>query len=71
MVGIRVLLGCQAIDKAPTFLEVFGRVIDIEIKRNRWFDIPFTREEILSTDRMITVTRKFLTQTSDLANDYI
>ena len=58
MVGIRVLLGCQAIDKAPTFLEVFGRVIDIEIKRNRWFDIPFTREEILSTDRMITLTRK-------------
>lgn len=58
MVGVRVLVGCQAIDKAPTFLEVFGRVIDVEIKRNRWFDIPFTREEVLSTDRTVTLTCK-------------
>lgn len=58
MVGVRVLVGCQAIDKAPTFLEVFGRVIDVEVKRNRWFDIPFTREEVLSTDRTVTLTCK-------------
>ena len=58
MVGVRILVGCQAIDKAPTFLEVFGRVIDVEIKRNRWFDIPFTREEVLSTDRTVTLTCK-------------
>ena len=58
VVGVRILVGCQALDKAPTFLEVFGRVIDVEIKRNRWFDIPFAREEILSTDRTITLTCK-------------
>ena len=59
MVGVRVLVGCQAVDKAPTFIEVFGRVIDVEIKRNRWFDIPFTRDETLATDRTITLTRTF------------
>ena len=58
MVGVRVLVGCQAIDKAPTFLEVFGRAIDVEIKRNRWFDIPFAREEVLSSDRTVTLTCK-------------
>lgn len=56
IVGVRVLVGCQAIDKAPSFIEVFGRAIDIELKRNRWFDLPFTREEVLSTDRTITIT---------------
>ena len=58
MVGVLVLVGCQAIDKAPTFLEVFGRVIDVEVKRNRWFDIPFTSEEVLSSDRTVTLTCK-------------
>ena len=58
MVGIRVLVGCQAIDKAPTYLEIYGRVVDVELKRNRWFDIPFTREEVLSIDRTMTLTRK-------------
>lgn len=58
MVGVRVLVGCQAIEKAPTFVEVFGRVVDIELHRNRWFDIAFDREEILSTDRTITLTCK-------------
>jgi hypothetical protein len=58
MVGMRVLVGCQAIDKAPAFLEVFGRAIDVEIKRNRWFDIAFAREEIIATDGTITLTCK-------------
>ncbi|KAF5286898.1 hypothetical protein FQA39_LY00431 [Lamprigera yunnana] len=55
MTGIRVLVGTQDPHKAPSFIEVFGRIITITITRSRWYDIPFTREESLQADKKITI----------------
>ncbi|XP_044730066.1 E3 ubiquitin-protein ligase UBR4 isoform X3 [Chrysoperla carnea] len=55
MTGIRVLFGNQDIQRTPTYVEVFGRVIATTVTRSRWYDIPFTREESLQADKRITV----------------
>lgn len=55
MTGLRVLLGSQDQTRAPSYIEIFGRSIETIITRNRWFDIPFTREESLQADKKITV----------------
>ncbi|KAF5296758.1 hypothetical protein FQR65_LT10159 [Abscondita terminalis] len=55
MTGIRVLVGTQDPHRAPSFIEVFGRIITITITRSRWYDIPFTREESLQADKKLTV----------------
>lgn len=54
-IGIRILLGNQDVQRAPSYLEVFGRSITTTITRNRWYDIPFTREESLQADKKLTV----------------
>ena len=56
MVGLRVHLGMRSLEKTPTYIEVFGRVILLRLSRNRWFDIPFTKPESLTADKKITVT---------------
>ena len=56
MVGIRVLVGSQSLDRAPSSIEIFGRVIQINLTRNRWYDVPFTREESLGADKNFTIT---------------
>lgn len=56
MVGLRVHLGMRSLEKTPTYIEVFGRVIPFRMNRNRWFDIPFTKSESLTADKKITVT---------------
>ena len=55
MVGCRVLVGCQSVERGPSFLDIFGRVIHLTITRNRWFDLPFTREESLTADKKFTL----------------
>nr|KAG5693182.1 hypothetical protein BaRGS_014072 [Batillaria attramentaria] len=50
MVGLRVLVGTQSVDKAPSYLEIFGRTTQA-----RWFDLPFTREESLTADKKVTL----------------
>lgn len=55
MVGIRVLLGNQDIQRVPSYIDVFGRQIHVFLTRNRWYDIPFTREESLSADKKISI----------------
>ncbi|XP_008200345.2 E3 ubiquitin-protein ligase UBR4 isoform X1 [Tribolium castaneum] len=55
MVGIRVLVGSQDVQKAPSFVEVFGRIISLTVNRSRWFDIPFSREESLQADKKLTI----------------
>lgn len=55
MVGVRILIGCQSLEKAPSFVEIFGRVIQLSLTRNRWFDLPFTREESLSADKKFSL----------------
>ncbi|KAK9874861.1 hypothetical protein WA026_005677 [Henosepilachna vigintioctopunctata] len=53
--GLRVLVGSQDIQRAPAFVEIFGRIISTSVTRSRWFDIPFTREESLLADKKMIV----------------
>ncbi|XP_019625025.1 PREDICTED: E3 ubiquitin-protein ligase UBR4-like [Branchiostoma belcheri] len=55
MTGLRVHVGSQSVERAPSFLEIFGRPIQCTLTRNRWFDLPFTREESLMADRSCTL----------------
>ena len=55
MVGVRIQIGCQSVEKAPSFVEIFGRVIQLTLTRNRWFDLPFTREESLTADKKFSL----------------
>jgi E3 ubiquitin-protein ligase UBR4 len=36
--------------------QVFGRSIQTNVARNRWFDMPFTREESLQADKKLVLT---------------
>ncbi|KAF9412274.1 hypothetical protein HW555_009165 [Spodoptera exigua] len=53
--GIRVLLGTQDVARTPSFVEVYGRSIQTIVVRNRWFDIPLTREESLQSDKKLVI----------------
>ncbi|KAJ2946624.1 hypothetical protein O0L34_g12681 [Tuta absoluta] len=53
--GIRVLLGSQDISRTPSYVEVYGRTIQTIVVRNRWFDIPLTREESLQSDKKLVI----------------
>ncbi|KAJ0180973.1 hypothetical protein K1T71_003058 [Dendrolimus kikuchii] len=53
--GIRVLLGSQDVARAPTFVEIYGRTVPTIVVRNRWFDIPLTREESLQSDKKLVI----------------
>ncbi|KAL0896018.1 hypothetical protein ABMA27_012006 [Loxostege sticticalis] len=54
--GIRVLLGSQDVARTPSYVEVYGRTIQTIVVRNRWFDIPLTREESLNSDKKLIIT---------------
>lgn len=53
--GIRVLLGAHDPTKNPKFIEVYNRTITVTYQRNRWYNIPLTREEILQSDKSLTL----------------
>lgn len=55
LLGIRVLVGSQDPQRAPSFIEVFARIITISVNRSRWYDIPFSREESLQADKKFSV----------------
>ncbi|XP_010769119.1 LOW QUALITY PROTEIN: E3 ubiquitin-protein ligase UBR4 [Notothenia coriiceps] len=55
MTGMRVQVGTQAIERAPSYVEVFGRTMQINLTRARWFDVPFTREEALQADKKLSI----------------
>ena len=55
MTGMQVQVGTQAIEKAPSYLELFGRTMQINLKSARWFDFPFTREEALQADKKFSI----------------
>jgi len=59
MVGVRCLVGSQSVERAPTYLEVFGRTTQVNCTRPRWVDLPFTREESLNADKKFTLFRKY------------
>ncbi|XP_067662559.1 E3 ubiquitin-protein ligase UBR4-like [Haliotis asinina] len=51
MVGVRVMVGSQSLERAPSYLEVFGRTTQVNVNRARWIDMAFTREESLTADK--------------------
>ncbi|KAL4218587.1 perineurial glial growth [Mactra antiquata] len=55
MVGVRVFVGSQSLERAPTYLEVFGRTIQVQCTKPRWLDLPFTREESLNADKKFSI----------------
>uniref|UniRef100_A0A8C8CQK5 UBR-type domain-containing protein n=1 Tax=Oncorhynchus tshawytscha TaxID=74940 RepID=A0A8C8CQK5_ONCTS len=55
MTGMRVQVGTQAIERAPSYLEIFGRTMQVNMTRPRWFDFPFTREEALQADKKLSI----------------
>ncbi len=59
MVGVRVMVGSQAVERAPGSLEVFGRTVPLNVTRARWIDIPFTTEESLTADKKFTMFGKW------------
>lgn len=61
MTGMRVQVGTQAIERAPSYVEVFGRTMQINLTRARWFDFPFTREEALQADKKLSIFSKINT----------
>lgn len=58
MTGMRVQVGTQAIERAPSYLEIFGRTMQMSLTRARWFDFPFTREEALQADKKLSIFSK-------------
>uniref|UniRef100_A0A4W3HBC8 Ubiquitin protein ligase E3 component n-recognin 4 n=1 Tax=Callorhinchus milii TaxID=7868 RepID=A0A4W3HBC8_CALMI len=55
MTGMRIQIGTQAIERAPSYIEIFGRTMQLNLTRARWFDCPFTREEALQADKKLTI----------------
>ncbi|XP_006813837.2 E3 ubiquitin-protein ligase UBR4-like, partial [Saccoglossus kowalevskii] len=55
MVGVRFHIGTQSVERVPSFLEMFGRSVQINLSRNRWYDMPFTRDESLTADKKFTI----------------
>nr|XP_033777630.1 E3 ubiquitin-protein ligase UBR4 isoform X4 [Geotrypetes seraphini] len=55
MTGMRLQIGTQAIERAPSYVEIFGRTMQLNLTRARWFDFPFTREEALQADKKLTI----------------
>ncbi|XP_045063212.1 E3 ubiquitin-protein ligase UBR4-like isoform X2 [Coregonus clupeaformis] len=55
MTGMRVQVGTQAVERAPSYLEIFGRTMQMNMTRARWFDFPFTREEALQADKKLSI----------------
>lgn len=53
--GIRVLVGSQDPQRAPSFVDIFGRIVTFFVTRSRWYDIPFSREESLQCDKKLTM----------------
>lgn len=58
MTGMRVQVGTQAIERAPSYIEIFGRTMQMNLTRSRWFDLPFTREEALQADKKLSIFSK-------------
>ncbi|XP_044524637.1 E3 ubiquitin-protein ligase UBR4 [Gracilinanus agilis] len=55
MTGMRLQIGTQAIERAPSYIEIFGRTMQLNLTRSRWFDFPFTREEALQADKKLSI----------------
>ncbi len=72
MTGMRVQVGTQAIERSPSYFEIFGRTMQLNLTRSRWFDFPFTREEALQADKKLSIFSKIPTEKQkEKKNNYI
>ena len=55
IVGVRVMLGGVDINSVPSFIEIHGRNLPVNLTRSRWFDFPLTREESLVSDKKLNL----------------
>ncbi|GIY36069.1 e3 ubiquitin-protein ligase UBR4 [Caerostris darwini] len=55
MVGCRILVGNQDVQRAPSYIEIFGRSIQVNLTRSRWYDFPFSREESLTANKKLNI----------------
>ena len=55
MVGVRVMLGGVDVNRVPSFIEIHGRNLPVNLTRSRWFDFPLTREESLQSDKKMNL----------------
>ena len=55
ILGVRVNLGGVDINRVPSFIEIHGRNLPVNLTRSRWFDFPLTREESLVSDKKLTI----------------
>ena len=65
MPGMRIQIGTQAIERAPSYIEIFGRTMQLNLSRSRWFDFPFTREEALQADKKLNLFSESLAPCTD------
>lgn len=65
MTGMRIQIGTQAIERAPSYIEIFGRTMQLNLSRSRWFDFPFTREEALQADKKLNLFSESLAPGTD------
>lgn len=56
IVGVRILVGSQEVQRAPTCVEIFGRNIPFVLQRYRWYDIPLTKDESLQADKKLVLS---------------
>jgi len=45
VVGVRIQVGVQSTERSPQYFEILGRITQMRMAKNRWFDVPFTRDE--------------------------
>ena len=55
MVGLRVQVGTQTVERVPSYLEIFSRTVPVTVTKARWYELPFTREESLTADKKVTL----------------
>ncbi|GAB6024406.1 hypothetical protein CHUAL_009571 [Chamberlinius hualienensis] len=55
MTGVRIMVGGQDIQRAPSYIEIFNRSIQVTLARSRWDKFPFTKEESLQADKKISI----------------
>ena len=55
IVGIRVQVGAQNIDRVPSSIEVCGRTLQTLPYRARWFELPLTREESVHCNNKLSI----------------
>lgn len=55
LTGIRISVGNTDVARSPSTISINGRIVNLTTSRQRWFDIPMTREESLLSDKKLSL----------------